>query len=268
MFASANMAHPKALADAGKAGPVRAFARNTLCALAGAGVKTTPGNAARHDPRPEGEARHLHAEGRPLRRLRLAALRQRREARSPGAQKALEAKALQLTGGPQHPPPPKDRNGLRRDRRQGRGRRVPHLLHQRDPRAEGGAARCRSSAIARQPQRGGRLRPGRDERARSRPAARFADFLLVGRGARPSSAPTGSPRRNETAMIEVDLRAVWRVRSGGEERELDQMLITAARGASGSRASSRTRPARRASATATPGTSSIAGAPSSARRSW
>ena len=26
-------------------------------------------------------------------------------------------------------------------------------------------------------------------------------------------------------MIEVDLRAVWRVRSGGEERELDQMLI-------------------------------------------
>jgi molybdate transport repressor ModE-like protein len=27
-------------------------------------------------------------------------------------------------------------------------------------------------------------------------------------------------------MIEVDLRAVWRVRSGGEERELDQMLIT------------------------------------------
>jgi molybdate transport repressor ModE-like protein len=27
-------------------------------------------------------------------------------------------------------------------------------------------------------------------------------------------------------VIEVDLRAVWRVRSGGEERELDQMLIT------------------------------------------
>ena len=27
-------------------------------------------------------------------------------------------------------------------------------------------------------------------------------------------------------MIDVDLRAVWRVRSGGEERELDQMLVT------------------------------------------
>ena len=35
LFASANMAHPKALADAGKAGPVRAFARNSLCVLAG-----------------------------------------------------------------------------------------------------------------------------------------------------------------------------------------------------------------------------------------
>jgi ABC-type molybdate transport system substrate-binding protein len=108
VFASANMAHPKALADAGKAGPVRAFARNTLCALAGAHVKTTPGALLDTilDPKvklgistpkadPSGDyAWQLFAHADKVK---------------PGAQKVLEAKALQLTGGPQHPPPPKDR---------------------------------------------------------------------------------------------------------------------------------------------------------------
>lgn len=108
VFASANMAHPKALADAGKAGPVRAFARNTLCALAGAGVKATPDMLLDTilDPKvrlgistpkadPSGDyAWQLFANAEKVK---------------PGAQKALEAKALQLTGGPQHPPPPKDR---------------------------------------------------------------------------------------------------------------------------------------------------------------
>lgn len=108
VFASANMAHPQVLADAGKAGPVRAFARNTLCALAGAGVKAAPDTLldAILDPKvklgistpkadPSGDyAWQLFANA---------------EKAKPGAQKALEAKALQLTGGPQHPPPPKDR---------------------------------------------------------------------------------------------------------------------------------------------------------------
>jgi ABC-type molybdate transport system substrate-binding protein len=108
VFASANMAHPKALADAAKAGPVRAFARNTLCALTGAGVKATPETLLDTilDPKvklgistpkadPSGDyAWQLFANA---------------EKAKPGAQKALEAKALQLTGGPQHPPPPKDR---------------------------------------------------------------------------------------------------------------------------------------------------------------
>jgi ABC-type molybdate transport system substrate-binding protein len=108
VFASANMAHPKALADAGKAGPVRAFARNTLCALAGAGVKATPETLLDTilDPKvklgistpkadPSGDyAWQLFANA---------------EKAKPGAQKVLEARALHLTGGPQHPPPPKDR---------------------------------------------------------------------------------------------------------------------------------------------------------------
>jgi ABC-type molybdate transport system substrate-binding protein len=108
VFASANMAHPKALADAGKAGPVRAFARNTLCALAGAHVKAAPDTLLDTilDPKvklgistpkadPSGDyAWQLFANAEKVR---------------PGAQKALEAKALQLTGGPNSPPPPKDR---------------------------------------------------------------------------------------------------------------------------------------------------------------
>ncbi|MBL0143701.1 MAG: molybdate ABC transporter substrate-binding protein [Betaproteobacteria bacterium] len=108
VFASANMAHPKALADAGKAGPVRAFARNTLCALAGASVRMTPDTLLETllDPKvkvgistpkadPSGDyAWQLFANA---------------EKSKPGAQKALEAKALQLTGGPNSPPPPKDR---------------------------------------------------------------------------------------------------------------------------------------------------------------
>jgi molybdate transport system substrate-binding protein len=108
VFASANMAHPKALADAGKAGPVRAFARNTLCALAGAHVKATPDTLLDTilDPKvklgistpkadPSGDyAWQLFANA---------------EMAKPGARKALETKALQLTGGPNSPPPPKDR---------------------------------------------------------------------------------------------------------------------------------------------------------------
>lgn len=108
VFASANMAHPKALTDAGKAGPVRAFARNTLCALAGPAVKVTPDTLLEtildrnvklgiSTPKadPSGDyAWQLFANA---------------EAAIPGARKALEAKALKLTGGPQHPPPPKDR---------------------------------------------------------------------------------------------------------------------------------------------------------------
>jgi ABC-type molybdate transport system substrate-binding protein len=66
VFASANMEHPATLSKAGKAGPVRRFARNRLCALAAPGLKV--------------------------------------------ARAALEKKALNLTGGPDSPPPPKDRS--------------------------------------------------------------------------------------------------------------------------------------------------------------
>ena len=109
VFASANMAHPKVLADAGKSGPVRAFARNSLCVLAAPSVKVTTGTVLDTilDPKvkvgistpkadPAGDyAWQLFANAEKLK---------------PGAQKTLEAKALQLTGGPDSAPPPKDRN--------------------------------------------------------------------------------------------------------------------------------------------------------------
>src|SRR5262249_3946752 len=42
VFASANMEHPRALAEAKRSGPVVLFARNTLCALVRPGLSVTP----------------------------------------------------------------------------------------------------------------------------------------------------------------------------------------------------------------------------------
>jgi ABC-type molybdate transport system substrate-binding protein len=109
VFASANMAHPQSLAKAGRTGEVRAFALNQLCALAGPKVEVTSATLLDRilDPRiklgtstpkadPSGDyAWDLFAKAEKLR---------------PGAAKTLDAKALKLTGGPNSPPPPKDRS--------------------------------------------------------------------------------------------------------------------------------------------------------------
>ena len=109
VFASANMAHPQSLAKAGRAGEARAFALNRLCALAGPKLEVTSATLLDRmlDPRiklgtstpkadPSGDyAWELFGKAEGVRA---------------GAQKALDAKALKLTGGPNSPPPPKDRN--------------------------------------------------------------------------------------------------------------------------------------------------------------
>jgi molybdenum ABC transporter molybdate-binding protein len=109
VFASANMEHPGALAKAGKAGPVRRFARNRLCALAAPGLEVDGATLLDRmlDPSvklgtstpkadPNGDyAFQLFAKAESLR---------------PGARAMLEKKALKLTGGPDSPPPPKDRS--------------------------------------------------------------------------------------------------------------------------------------------------------------
>lgn len=112
VFASANMEHPHSLKQSGHAVEVRAFTRNELCALA------QPAFSA--DPRPLID-KLLDA------RTRLGISTPKADpsgdyafemferiestgAGPAGSASALKARALQLTGGPQSPPPPTDRN--------------------------------------------------------------------------------------------------------------------------------------------------------------
>lgn len=109
VFASANMTHPRALADAGRTGPVHAFARNQLCALAGPMVQATADTlldlmldarfklgTSTPGADPSGDyAWELFRKADALR---------------PGAFQALDRKALKLTGGANSPPPPKGRS--------------------------------------------------------------------------------------------------------------------------------------------------------------
>lgn len=109
VFASANMRHPRKLAGQGKAGEVRMFARNQLCALARPGLAVTTETlldvmldadvrVGTSTPKadPSGDyAFELFGKAESLRA---------------GAQAALEEKSLQLTGGPDSPKPPEGRN--------------------------------------------------------------------------------------------------------------------------------------------------------------
>ena len=109
VFASANMGHPHRLAEAGRSTPVVLFARNQMCAFARPGLAVTPAElidrmldpAIRiasstpvHDPSGD-YAYQVFA---------------RIEAVRPGARAILEAKNLQLVGGPSSPPVPAGRN--------------------------------------------------------------------------------------------------------------------------------------------------------------
>jgi molybdenum ABC transporter molybdate-binding protein len=108
VFASANMEHPRALAEAARAQPVAAFARNELCALAPAKLGVTPANVL---------DRMLDAN------VKLAAstpkadpagdygwqVFERAEKVRPGSFDKLSKKALQLVGGANAPTPPQGR---------------------------------------------------------------------------------------------------------------------------------------------------------------
>lgn len=109
VFASANMRHPRTLEAAGRGGPVALFARNRLCGLARPGLGVTGATllAAMLDPgtrlgtsTPKADPSGDYA----------FELFGKAEAQSPGAEAALGAKALQLTGGPDSAKPPEGRN--------------------------------------------------------------------------------------------------------------------------------------------------------------
>lgn len=109
LFASANMEHPQALADAGMSGPVRLFTRNRLSALVRPGLEVTTATLLDHmldaqvklgTSTPKADPSGNYA----FEVFRLA------EALRPGAQNALERKALMLTGGRDSAVPPDGRS--------------------------------------------------------------------------------------------------------------------------------------------------------------
>lgn len=109
VFASANMQHPAALAEAGQSVEPLPFARNLLCALTrqDLGVQTADVLDRMIDPAlklgtstPKADPSGDYA----------WTLFEKAEALRPGARQALETKALKLTGGPDSPAAPPGRN--------------------------------------------------------------------------------------------------------------------------------------------------------------
>ena len=109
VFASANMEHPQALAAAGRAGPVRMFTRNRLCALVSPRLSVSGGTLLGYMLDPAVKLGISTPKADPSGDYAWAVFA-KAEAVKPGARAALEARALQLTGGPKSPPPPKDRS--------------------------------------------------------------------------------------------------------------------------------------------------------------
>lgn len=109
VFASANMAHPQTLHEAGKAGPVRMFARNRLCAIAQPEVEVTTDTLLETmlDPDVRDGTSTPKADPSGDYAFELFA---KTEGIEPGARQELEQKSLQLTGGPDSPKPPQGRN--------------------------------------------------------------------------------------------------------------------------------------------------------------
>jgi len=108
LFASANMAHPLALARA-RALPVVLFARNRLCALVRPGLEVAPATLLARMLDPAVRLGTSTPRADPSGDCAFA-LFARAEAVQPGARAALEAKALTLTGGPSSAAPPAGRD--------------------------------------------------------------------------------------------------------------------------------------------------------------
>jgi ABC-type molybdate transport system substrate-binding protein len=109
LFASADRGNPEALAKAGRAGSVTSFARNALCAFTRpeAAATTETLLARMLDPAVKLGTSTPKADPSGDYAWRVFA---KADALRPGARAALEAKALQLTGGPSSPRAPEGRN--------------------------------------------------------------------------------------------------------------------------------------------------------------
>jgi molybdate transport system substrate-binding protein len=110
VFASADTGHPTTLAAAGRAStPVAIFARNQLCALAREGLSVTSLTLLTTMLDPAVRMGTSTPKADPSGDYAFA-LFAKAEALKPGARAALEAKALQLTGGPNSEKAPAGRN--------------------------------------------------------------------------------------------------------------------------------------------------------------
>lgn len=109
VFASANMGHPQSLHEEKKCGPVARFARNRLCALVKPGL--TLGSASLLDRMldPNVKLGTSTPKADPSGDYAFEVFR-KAEAIKPGAQAALEKKALQLTGSANSAAPPAGRS--------------------------------------------------------------------------------------------------------------------------------------------------------------
>lgn len=109
VFASANMSPPQSLAQAGKAGPVVLFARNALCAFVKPGLEVTSETLLERMLDPSVKLGTSTPRADPAGDYAYQAFA-RAEAVRAGAKATLEAKALNLTGGPNSAPVPAGRN--------------------------------------------------------------------------------------------------------------------------------------------------------------
>lgn len=108
VFASADTQHPQRLVTAGAWAPPTVFVRNSLCALTQAGVNATPQNLLDTLLNPAVKLGTSTPKADPSGDYAWALFRKAEGVRS-GAYAALDAKALQLTGGPDSPKPPAGR---------------------------------------------------------------------------------------------------------------------------------------------------------------
>ena len=109
VFASANMAHPRALATAGKAGPVALFVRNRLCALVKPELAVTPDNLLECMLSPDIKLGTSTPKADPSGDYAFEVFA-RADAVKSGSRAALERKARPLTGGATSAQPPDGRS--------------------------------------------------------------------------------------------------------------------------------------------------------------
>jgi ABC-type molybdate transport system substrate-binding protein len=110
VFASANMAHPQALAAAGQARDVRRFARNAMCALVAPAVALTADTLVDRLLDPQVKVGTSTPKADPSGDYAWMVFERIERQGRPGAFRQLTEKARQLTGGPNSPPPPAGRN--------------------------------------------------------------------------------------------------------------------------------------------------------------